>query len=98
MFAKETDDKGRVTLGKKFANRMVIVKEVDDTEVVVTIARVIPEREAWLYDNATVKAAVFAGIEAARCGQFADAPSDIPAIEEDESADTAEPDCKEGNA
>lgn len=79
MLTKETDDKGRVTLGRKFANRMVIVREVDETEVVVTMVRVIPEREAWLYDNAKAKAAVLAGLEEASKGDFADAPGGVAA-------------------
>lgn len=71
---KQVDNKGRLTLGAHFANRTVIVREVDDTEVVVTVARVIPEREAWLYDNAQAKAAVLRGIEEARKNKFVAAP------------------------
>ena len=48
---KITDSKGRVTLGGHFANRAVIVEQRGEDEVVVVLARVIPEREAWLYEN-----------------------------------------------
>ncbi len=42
---KNTDAKGRVTLGTRFANRTVIIQEVSDTELLVQLARVIPENE-----------------------------------------------------
>lgn len=42
---KTADSKGRLTLGPKFANRDVIVEQVDDTEVRVILARVVPERD-----------------------------------------------------
>jgi len=71
---KNVDSKGRVTLGEKFANRTVIIDEVDDTEVRVTLARVVPEREAWLYDNDKALDLVRRGLDQARQGQFADAP------------------------
>jgi hypothetical protein len=71
---KTVDSKGRVTLGDKFANRTVIIDEVDDTEVRVTLARVMPEREAWLYKNDKALDLVGRGLDEARQGQFADAP------------------------
>jgi hypothetical protein len=43
---KSVDSIGRVALGMGFANKLVTVREVDDTEVVVTVVRVVPEREA----------------------------------------------------
>ncbi|MCC6580716.1 MAG: hypothetical protein IT440_09760, partial [Phycisphaeraceae bacterium] len=51
MVTKTADAKGRITLDDKFANRTVIVEEIDETEVRITLARVVPEREAWLYEN-----------------------------------------------
>ena len=51
MLPKTTDSKGRVTLGPKFANRAVLIEAVDDTEVRVIAARIIPERELWLHQN-----------------------------------------------
>ena len=77
MLAKQVDSKGRLTLDKRFANRTVIVREVDETELTVTLARVIPEREMWLHQNAKAKKAVLKGIEQARTGQFADHPPDL---------------------
>ena len=74
MATRTTDSKGRVTLGSQFANRTVIVEEIDETEVRITLARVIPEREAWLYDNPKARAAVSRGLDQARKRKFAKGP------------------------
>ena len=74
MTTKIADAKGRVTLGERFANRTVIVEEIDDTEVRVTLARVIPEREAWLFRNPKAKAAVLKGIAQAKDGEVGPGP------------------------
>ena len=65
---KSTDSKGRVALGSRFANRAVIVEHRSDDEVIVRLARVIPEREAWLYENPKALAAVRRGLDEARKG------------------------------
>lgn len=70
---KNTDSKGRLTLGEAFANRTLIVEERGD-EIVLHLARVIPEREAWLYDNPTALAAVRRGLKQAKSRQLADGP------------------------
>ena len=67
---KTVDSKGRVTLGPKFANQPVIIKQVDDTEVVVTLAAVIPARETWLHKNPKAKQALQVGIEKAKRREF----------------------------
>src|SRR5437870_100318 len=71
---KTTDRKGRVTLGERFANRQVIVEKLNDSEVVIKLARVIPEREAWLYDNPEALAAVRTGLAQAREGKVSKGP------------------------
>ena len=76
---KTIDSKGRLTLGRRYANRTVIVREVDETEVVVTLASVIPEREAWLFSNEQAKAMVAAGLEQAMTGRFSASPPDLQA-------------------
>ena len=76
---KSTDSKGRVTLGGHFANRAVIVERRSDDEVVVRLARVIPEREAWLYENPKALAAVRRGLDQARRGDVAKKPPDLKA-------------------
>lgn len=67
---KTADSKGRVVLGGKFANRHVIIERISETEVVVKIARVIPESEAWLYDNSAALNSVRTGLAQARAGDL----------------------------
>jgi hypothetical protein len=51
MTTKTVDSKGRISLGARFANQTVIIEEVDSTEIRVTLAQVIPQREVWLHKN-----------------------------------------------
>ncbi|MBI3919498.1 MAG: hypothetical protein HY322_21115 [Betaproteobacteria bacterium] len=74
---KSADSKGRVALGGHFANRAVIVEHRGDDEVIVRLARVIPEREAWLYENPKALASVRRGLDQARKGNVAKLPPDI---------------------
>ncbi|MDQ3259249.1 MAG: hypothetical protein M3Q00_00450 [Pseudomonadota bacterium] len=76
---KSTDSKGRVTLGAHFANRAVIVEHRGDDEVVVRLARVIPEGEAWLYENPKALASVRRGLDQARKGNVTKNPPDLKA-------------------
>ncbi len=71
---KTADSKGRVAFGAEFANRHVIVERISATEVLVKVARVIPESEAWLYDNAEALDAVRKGLGQARAGKLVDGP------------------------
>ncbi len=70
---KNTDSKGRLTLGEAFANRTVIVEERGN-EIVLHLARVIPEGEAWLYENPTALATVRRGLQQARSRKLSDGP------------------------
>jgi hypothetical protein len=70
---KNTDSKGRLTLGEAFANRTVIVEQ-RGSELVLHLARVIPEGEAWLYDNPTALGAVRRGLKQARSRKLSDGP------------------------
>ena len=72
---KNTDGKGRVTLGSRFANRTVLVEETADGDVLIRPAKVIPEREAWLYENPKALAMVRRGLEQARKRQFVKGPN-----------------------
>jgi hypothetical protein len=80
MSTKLADSKGRVTLGQRFANQTVIVEEVDSTEVRITIAAVVPQREMWLHRNATARDSVLRGLAEARSGRFSKVP---PNLDED---------------
>ena len=61
--AKTVDSRGRLTLGPQYAGREVIVRERDDKSLVVEMARTIPEREAWLYDNPEALTSVRRGLD-----------------------------------
>jgi hypothetical protein len=74
MTTRTADSKGRVTLGERFANQPVIVREIDDTEVVVTLARVVPAREAWLLDSPKARRSIARGLAQARARKFAKPP------------------------
>lgn len=76
---KSLDSKGRLTLGERFANKTVLVRRVSDDQVVVTLARVIPEREAWLFDNPKAKASVRRGLSQAKARRFSKTPPDLAA-------------------
>ena len=71
------DSKGRVTLGEEFANKTVIVKSRAQGEVLISIARVIPEREAWLYKNPVALASIRRGLAQAKGRQFSTNPPDL---------------------
>lgn len=77
MTTKTIDSKGRLTLGERFANRTVIVEEIDDTEVRITLARVVPEREMWLHENPAASAAVNRGLAEARKGNLSSVGPDL---------------------
>ena len=61
-------------MGEKFANQTVIIENVDETEVRVTLAAIMPAREAWLHQNPQAKASVLQGIEDAKAGRLVDGP------------------------
>ncbi len=77
MTTKTADSKGRVVLGPQFAGQTVIVEQVDDTEVRVTIAAVVPKREMWLQSNAKARASVLRGLAQAREGKLAKTPPNL---------------------
>jgi len=79
MTTKTADGKGRVTLGSRFANQTVIVEDVDATEVRITLAQVVPQREVWLHKNPKTKASVLRGLEQAKAGKKANLPPDLEA-------------------
>jgi hypothetical protein len=70
---KTIDEKGRLALGRDFAGRTVSVSE-GDGGLVVTFCRVVPEREAWLWENEAAKASVDRGLRQARDEQLDQGP------------------------
>lgn len=78
---RDIDAKGRLTLGAAFANRTVIVEERGD-EIVLKLARIIPERETWLYENESALHSVRKGLKQAKSGKFAKHAPDLKAAAE----------------
>jgi len=66
MATKTADSKGRVALGKDFADCPVIVEQVSPVEVRIIKARLIPENEAWLWENDTAIGMVRRGLQQAK--------------------------------
>jgi hypothetical protein len=89
---RNTDAKGRVTLPKGFADHLVIIEQIDETEVRIRKAHAIPENEAWLWKNFLAVGNVLRGLQEAKAGEFVDGP-DLDADAEqsavDESPDAA---------
>jgi len=71
---KTVDAKGRLTLGEAFAGQTVLMETRGEGEVLVKLARVIPAREAWLYENKAALTSVRRGWAQAAEGRFAPGP------------------------
>lgn len=75
---KTIDGKGRLTLGREFAGRTVKVERNNDG-ITVTFVRMVPDREAWLWENETAKGTVDRGLAQAERGELGDGPPDLTA-------------------
>jgi hypothetical protein len=75
MTTRVVDSKGRISLGARFANKTVIVEEIDETEIRIVEAVTVPVRELWLQRNQKAMQAVQAGLAQARAGKFSKKPS-----------------------
>lgn len=82
MVIKLADKKGRIVLGPRFADKMVLIDDSDPDRIVVTPAVAIPEREAWLYQNQEALDLVRKGLAEAQSGKFSDNPPDLNADSE----------------
>lgn len=71
---KIADSKGRISLGSRYANRSVLIETIDENEVRIQLARVVPEREAWLLDHPEAREAVAEGIQQAPAGHITPGP------------------------
>lgn len=71
---KQADERGRISMGMEYANRTFLI-EKDGDAIVIRPARVIPEQEAWLYENETALTRVREGLAQAKRRQFAKTPS-----------------------
>lgn len=66
---KQTDGRGRLSLGADYANRTFLVEDAGDC-VIIRPARVIPEAEAWLYANKETLAGLREALDQARRREF----------------------------
>jgi len=64
-----TDGKGRMNLGKHYAQMYFLMHEQKDGNIILEKAAVVPERELWLHKNSKAKKSLLRGIEQARKGQ-----------------------------
>ncbi|NOT00911.1 MAG: hypothetical protein HOP29_09805 [Phycisphaerales bacterium] len=71
---RQADERGRISLGAAFAGRTFLV-EFDGDVITFRLARVIPEREAWLYKNSEALSLVRAGLAQSRRREFVEPPS-----------------------
>lgn len=79
MITKTADSKGRINFGKRFAHRTFIIQQIGETELKLELARVIPEREAWLYQNPEAKESLLRGLRQAKDREFSKSPPDLTA-------------------
>jgi hypothetical protein len=80
MTSKIVDGKGRLALGSRFANQLVLIDDSDASRIVITPAKVVPEHEAWLYKNEAALKSVLAGIQQAQSNNYS---SNSPDVETD---------------
>ncbi len=79
METKTVDSRGRINLGKEFANKTFLFERVGDTEIRLELAAVIPERELWLYKNPEARSLLEIGLEQAKAKQLSPSPPDLDA-------------------
>ncbi|MEW6348618.1 MAG: hypothetical protein AB1646_06120 [Thermodesulfobacteriota bacterium] len=79
METRTVDSRGRINLGKEFANKTFFFEKIGETEIRLELAAVIPERELWLYRNPEARALLEVGLQQAKEAQFSTAPPDLDA-------------------
>ena len=72
MTTVTADNKGRITLGSKFAGKVFRVEEIDEFAVRAEIVTTIPAREMWLWQNKEALESVQRGLQEWARGEFAD--------------------------
>jgi hypothetical protein len=70
---KTIDAKGRLTLGREFAGKTVKVEQEAEA-VVLHFYRMVPEHEAWLWENKDALTRVQRGLDQAQQGDLNDGP------------------------
>ena len=62
----QTDSQRRLNLGKRYASSTFLVEVVDDEDLLLKKAAVIPERELWLLKDPEALKSIHRGIEDAK--------------------------------
>ena len=83
---RNTDKKGRITLPKDFADHLVIIEQVNDSEIRIRKAHAIPVGETWLWKNQLAGGKVLLGLKEARAEEFVEGP-DLEADADEFGAD-----------
>ncbi len=79
---KKIDRRGRLTLGPRYANRTVVVREHRD-RLEIVLGKFVPASEAWLYENPEALTMVRKGLQESREGA---APTPAPDLAADAEA------------
>jgi hypothetical protein len=77
MEIKTADSRGRINLGKEFANQIFIFEKVDAGEMKLELATVVPDKELWFYRDPEAQRTVFEAIERVKAREFVEPPPDI---------------------
>ena len=62
----QTDSQGRLNLGKRYASSTFLVEVIDDEELLLKKAAVIPEKELWLLKDPKALESVHRGMKDAK--------------------------------
>ena len=62
----QTDSQGRLNLGKRYASSTFLVEVVDNEDIILKKAVVIPERELWLLKDPEALKSVHKGLKEAK--------------------------------
>ena len=71
----KVDSKGRVNLGKAFANQLVLVRDLGEGMVEIVRAEAVPAPELWLHKNPRAIRAVMEGLAQAKEGELVEGPN-----------------------
>lgn len=66
----QTDSQGRLNLGKKYASSTFLVEIVDEEDILLKKAAVIPERELWLLKDPEALKSIHRGLKDAKDGKL----------------------------
>lgn len=77
METKKLDQKGRITLGQRYAGKTVLIDDSNPDCIKLIPVVHIPESEAWLYENELALNQVRQGLAQARQRNFAESSPEV---------------------